>query len=190
MRLCTGKSAAILLAAIGANGGVHAQSDWDVVLNGRAIHVGASHHWNEENWGFGVEREFDSASRWVKVFVANGFKDSLDKPSYMAGGGIKRRFHVHSDDFYLDFGVVGFLMTREDVKHNAPFPGLLPSMTVGGKRVAVNITYLPETMVDYVTKANLIDPALDGVFFIQLKLDARLFSFRGRRQMLAAAESQ
>jgi hypothetical protein len=50
----------------------------------------------------------------------------------------------------------------------------------------VNITYLPETAVDRVTSAQLVDPNMKGVLFIQLKLDASLFGFGGRRQHLLA----
>ena len=167
---------------------IHAQDgDWDVVLNGRAFHVGAKKKWNEENWGIGVEREFNSSGRWVKVALANGFKDSLEEPSYMAGGGIKRRFRKSSDGMYVDVGVVAFFMTRQDVDHNRPFPGALPAVTFGSKRVALNVTYMPEIAVDRVTNSKLRDPDMDGVFFIQLKLDAGLFGFGGRRQFLAAA---
>lgn len=181
-----------LLAAVAAfwcgvlTDDARAQEDWDVVLNGRSVHMNAAKEWNEENWGLGVEREFDTSSRWVKLAVANGFKDSLGERSYMAGGGIKRRFRVAADDFYIDVGVIGFLMTREDVKHNQPFPGVLPAMTVGAKRIAVNFTYLPGSVVDRVTSSRLRDPQMDGVLFIQLKLDSSLFGFGGRREPLLA----
>jgi len=36
--------------------------DWNVVLNGKAIHIGANRDWNEDNWGLGLEREFDTQS--------------------------------------------------------------------------------------------------------------------------------
>ena len=164
---------------------VNAQDNWDVVLNGRAIHVNAEHEWNEDNWGIGVEKEFNTSGRWVKVALANGFKDSLGEPSYMAGGGLKRRFRFNAEDFYVDLGVVGFMMTREDVNNNQPFPGLLPAMTVGTRRIAVNFSYLPDSVVDRVTNAHLKDPQMNGVLFIQLKFDSSLFGFGGQRQILA-----
>jgi hypothetical protein len=170
-----------------------AQGDWDVVLNGRSVHVNADREWNEDNWGLGVEHEFNTSGRWVKVALANGFKDSTGEPSYMAGGGLKRRFRMFSDNLYFDVGVVGFLMTREGVNHNQPFPGALPAMTFGSKRVAVNVTYMPDKIVDRVTKANVTDPNMAGVFFVHLKLDSSLFGLRGRnRQFLAqsGAEAQ
>jgi Antimicrobial peptide resistance and lipid A acylation protein PagP len=178
-----------LLATLGVvsllSAKAHAQTDWGIVLNGRSVHVNATRDWNEDNWGLGVEREFNSGGRWVKLAMANGFKDSANEPSYMAGGGLKRRFRMFSDHAYFDIGVIGFVMTREDVRHSQPFPGLLPALSFGGKRVAVNVTYLPEAAVDHVTDARRTDPTLNGVFFIQLKLDASLFGFGNRRQFLA-----
>jgi hypothetical protein len=170
--------------------GAAAQSDagWDVVVNGRAVHMDATRNWNEDNWGLGVEREFASAtSPWVKVALANGFNDSMGNPSYMAGGGLKRRFRFGgSDDFYVDLGGIAFLMTRENINNDRPFPGLLPAATFGFKRVALNLTYLPEGIVDRVTNSKRYDPTMDGVFFLQLKLDASLFGVGRRdRQWLA-----
>lgn len=162
-----------------------AQSDWDVVLNGHSVHVNAAREWNEENWGIGVEKEFNTSGRWVKVALANGFKDSLGEPSFMAGGGLKRRFRMFSDNLYFDVGVIGFLMTREDVNGNEPFPGALPALTFGSRRVAVNLTYMPDAVVDRVTNAHLTDPDMAGVFFLQLKLDASLLGFRGRSGLMA-----
>jgi hypothetical protein len=164
-----------------------AQSDWSVVLNGRAIHVNAARDWNEANWGLGLEKEFKSSGHWVRMALANGFKDSDDQPSYMAGGGLKRRFNVVGDDFYVDLGVVGFMMTRHDVHHNRPFPGVLPALTLGGKHVALNMTYMPSAAVNEITHANLKDPHMRGIFFVQVKLDAGLFGFGGRRPIFADA---
>lgn len=163
------------LAAFQYNAAAQSDGAWDVVLNGRAVHMNSSHEWNEDNWGLGFEREFVSASPWVKVALANGFKDSVGDPSYMAGGGLKRRFFLRSDDLYVDVGGVAFLMTREQVNGNKPFPGVLPAATIGFKRVALNLTYMPEVVADRVTNSKKYDPSMHGVFFLQLKLDASLF---------------
>ena len=159
-----------------------AQSDWDVVLNGRAVHMNATEHWNEDNWGLGMEREFArGSSPWVKMALVNEFEDSMGDPSYMAGGGIKRRFRMgQTDNFYVDLGGIAFLMTRETVNGGRPFPGLLPAATFGFKRVAMNLTYLPESAVNRVTNSKKYDPTMQGVFFLQVKLDASLFGI-GRR---------
>jgi hypothetical protein len=180
---------ATALASFANDGAAQSDSAWDVVLNGRAVHINAAENWNEENWGIGIEREFSSTGPWIKVALANGFDDSMGNPSYMAGGGLKRRFHIRSDDFYVDVGAVAFLMTRDGVNGNDPFPGVLPAATFGFKRVALNLTYMPETIVDRVTNSSMHDPSMEGVFFMQLKLDASLFGFGRRNRQWLAQES-
>ena len=187
MRLSLALAAVVLLGSGNAN--AQSASPWDLIVNGRAIHVHAKRQWNEDNWGLGIEREFASTGPWIKVAMANGFKDSMDNPSYMAGGGLKRRFRPGGADFYLDLGGVAFLMTRENVNRGRPFPGVLPAATVGFKRVALNLTYLPEAVVDRVTDSHRHDPTMKGVFFLQLKLDASLFGLRGRQRQFFAQDS-
>jgi hypothetical protein len=175
------------LAAASHTAMAQSGGDWDVVINGRAVHMNASGDWNEDNWGLGLEREFTSpTSRWVKIALANGFSDSMGNPSYMAGGGLKRRFRFNSEDFYVDLGAVAFLMTRENVNDDRPFPGVLPAATFGFKRVALNLTYMPEGIADAVTNSKKYDPTMEGVFFLQFKLDASLFGFGRQRQQLLA----
>jgi hypothetical protein len=171
---------AALLASFSPRAVAQTDSAWDIVVNGRAVHINAGEEWNEDNWGLGLERELGSKGPWVKVALANAFKDSMGEPSYMAGGGIKRRFRMRSDGFYVDVGAVAFLMTRDGVNGDKPFPGVLPAATFGFKRVALNLTYMPESIVDRVTNSNFHDPSMEGVFFLQLKLDGSLFGL-GRR---------
>jgi hypothetical protein len=182
----------VCLAAVlvGFDSTATAQSEggWDVVLNGRAVHMNATKDWNEDNWGIGMEREFASTGRWIKVAMVNGFEDSMGDPSFMAGGGLKRRFRPGGGAFYADLGGVAFLMTRQTVNRGQPFPGLLPAATFGFKRVAVNVTYMPERVADYVTHSRSYDSSMHGVFFLQLKLDASLFGV-GRRERPYLAES-
>ncbi len=158
-------------------------SDWGIVLNGKAFHVDAAHDWNETNLGLGFEREFGAHSRWVKLAVGSGFVDSQNEMSYMAGGGLKRRFHVPSvgPDFYLDVGAVGFMMTRQDIDNNKPFPGILPTFTVGTRNFALNLAYLPGSAADQVAGIRNLDPDIDAIFFMQIKLSPRLFSPTTRR---------
>jgi hypothetical protein len=151
-------------------------ADWNVVLNGRAVHMNAAKQWNESNWGLGIETELNPEARWVKLVAANGFLDSQNHMSYMAGGGIKRRFWSGGHNWHVDIGVIAFLMTRDNVNKNNPFPGALPVLTLGTRYLAVNATYLPDSVVDDVTRADRVDPSMRGVLFFQLKLDWRLFS--------------
>jgi hypothetical protein len=167
---------------------------WDIVLNGRSIHVDADRDWNESNYGLGVEHEFNPDARWVKVALGNGFRDSDDHMSYMGGGGIKRRFRlpVGQGRIHMDVGAIGFLMARQDVNNNSAFPGILPAFSVGTRDFSLNLTYLPGQFAEDVTGARTADPSLDGIFFMQFKLNARLFGFganaRGERYAANAAE--
>ena len=169
---------ALVVASVAISRPLFAEGEWGVVLNGRSVHLNAEKQWNQENWGLGFEKELNSSARWVATAVANGFKDSMDNPSYMAGMSIKRRFRVPSNHVYFDAGLVGFMMTRQNVHHDSPFPGALPTMSFGARRFAVNVTYMPGSVINHVTNAHLLDPAITGVIFIQLKLDVRLFSPR------------
>ena len=60
----------------------------NAVLNGKSYHLDSSYDWNENNTGLGVEYEFAQKSAWKKILMANGFRDSTDNMSYMAGRGI------------------------------------------------------------------------------------------------------
>ena len=177
---------ALVLAGVSFRASAQSNGSWDVVLNGRSVHIDAAYEWNEDNWGLGVEREFASSSPWIKVALGNVFNDSMGNPSYMAGGGLKRRFLIGSQNFHVDLGGVAFVMQREKVNGDRPFPGLLPAATFGFKRVALNLTYLPEAVVNRVTASHRYDPTMKGVFFLQLKLDAALFGpGKGDRQWLS-----
>lgn len=177
----------IRLLALGALIGIclpASAQDWGLIVNGKSIHVNSSKDWNERNWGLGLEREFDAQSRWVKLALVNGFKDSQNQMSYMAGGGLKRRFRLRalSDDLFVDLGVVGFMMTRDDVGGGRPFPGLLPALTFGTERASLNLTYLSESMMDSATNVTRVDPTVSGLVFVQLKLSPSLLGFGGGRR--------
>jgi hypothetical protein len=181
------------MLSIGLFGAAEA-GQWDIVLNGRSIHVDADRDWNESNYGLGVEHEFNPDARWVKVALGNGFRDSDDHMSYMGGGGIKRRFRlpIGQGRIHMDVGAIGFLMARQDVNNNAAFPGILPAFSVGTRDFSLNLTYLPGQFAEDITGARTADPSLDGIFFMQFKVNARLFGFganaRGERYAANAAE--
>jgi len=135
-----------------------------LLLNGKAIHLEkpAGTDYNEQNWGAGVQYDFVSAdSKWRPFLTVSGFKDSNKNPSYYAGGGTMRRFAFGTDknSLHLDAGVVVFAMTRRDFKNGNPFPGVLPVISLGTDRVALNITYIPK-----------VDPKLIPLLFLQLKI--------------------
>ena len=147
--------------------------EFSVVLNGRSFHLGASQDWNENNVGLGLEYQFASESRWHKRLMVNGFRDSNDQMSYMAGGGLYRNLFATDrlHGFYLDAGLNAFLMTRKDVNDNRPFPGALPSLAFGNDFVGVNLTYLPSVAVEKFLDARIADNSVSGIVFLQVKFN-------------------
>lgn len=145
--------------------------EFSAVINGKSYHLGADENFNENNYGLGVEYEFASQSRWKKKLMANGFVDSNNDMSYMVGGGLHRKLFA-TDRFrglYVDAGVNAFLMTRKDVNDNAPFPGILPSLTIGNRHLGLNLTYLPKAAVEKLLNASMTDDGIDGIVFLQMK---------------------
>ena len=103
--------------------------------------------------------------------MANGFRDSNEQMSYMAGGGLHRTLYS-TDRFnglYIDAGINAFLMTRKDVNDNRPFPGILPSLTIGNHHLGMNLTYLPKKAVEEIYDNQMTDPSMSGIVFLQFK---------------------
>ena len=144
----------------------------NAVLNGKSYHINSSYDWNENNSGFGIEYEIEQKSGWKKIAMANGFRDSVNEMSYMAGAGLQRRLFETDklDRFYIYAGLSAFVMTREDVNGGNPFPGILPSISVGNSKFGINLTYMPRKAVEMATKAQVVDPTIDGIVFLQFKV--------------------
>jgi hypothetical protein len=140
-----------------------------VLVNGWAKHIDvpAGAHYNEKNWGAGVQYDYDRVGEhWVPFLTAAGFKDSENNASYYGGGGVMRRFDIAPklDNLYADVGLAAFVMTRKTYKDNHPFLGALPAATVGTDHVAVNITYVPK-----------VHPKLVPLWFFQAKVPIAKF---------------
>ncbi len=146
--------------------------DWSAIINGRSIHVDASEEWNENNAGLGIEYRLSGSSLWKKQLMLNGFRDSNNEMSYMAGAGLHRTLFATErlQGFYIDAGINAFLMTRKDVNDNRPFPGAVPSLTVGNRHVGVNLTYLPVSAVERLFDARMLDETVSGIVFLQVKV--------------------
>src|SRR5210317_426592 len=142
------------------------------VVNGKSYHFNSRYDWNENNYGFGIEHEFEQKSAWKKVAMANGFRDSTNNMSYMAGAGLHRRLYETDrlDGFYIYAGLNAFVMTRADVNGSKPFPGILPSISIGNDKVGFNLTYMPKKAVEATTDSIMVDPTLSGILFLQFKV--------------------
>ena len=150
---------------------------FNAVVNGKSYHFNSTYDWNENNFGLGIEHEFDSKSAWRVMVMANAFRDSTDNMSYMAGAGLHRRLYETErlSGFYVQVGLNAFIMARDDVDNSKPFPGILPSMSIGNEKIGFNLTYLPRQAVEMTTNANVVDPTVSGILFIQFKVSLGLF---------------
>ena len=150
---------------------------FSAVVNGKSYHFNSTYDWNENNFGLGIEHEFDSKSAWRVMVMANAFRDSTDNISYMAGAGLHRRLYETERlaGFYVQVGLNAFIMTRDDVDNSKPFSGILPSISLGNEKIGFNLTYLPRQAVEMTTNANVVDPTVSGILFIQFKVSLDLF---------------
>jgi hypothetical protein len=144
----------------------------NAVLNGRSIHLDATENWNEDNVGLGLEYQFATESRWKKQVMVNGFRDSNEVMSYMAGAGLHRTLYASDrlNGFYVEAGINAFLMTRRDVNDNRPFPGAVPSLSIGNRNIGFNLTYLPVKAVEDLLDVRMMDDTVTGLFFLQFKV--------------------
>ena len=145
---------------------------FSAVVNGKSYHVNSTYDWNENNFGLGLEHEFESISAWRTTVMANGFRDSTDNMTYMAGAGLHRRLFETDrlSGFYIYAGLNAFVMTRDDVENSKPFPGILPSVSIGNGKVGFNLTYLPKQAIEVTTQSNIVDPTISGILFVQFKV--------------------
>ncbi len=147
--------------------------EFSTIINGKSFHIGASQEWNEDNYGLGLEYTFKRESRWKPRLMANGFRDSNEDMSYMVGGGLHRNLYAtdRMNGFYFDAGIDAFVMTRTDVNDNKPFPGALPSLTVGNRYVGINLTYMPKVAVEKMYDSKMADESMSGIVFLQFKIN-------------------
>jgi hypothetical protein len=143
--------------------------DLSLLVNGKSLHMNPPRdiEYNENNWGAGIQYDFESyGKRWVPFITASGFRDSFENPSYYTGAGLVRRIHFNHriDGKHFDAGIIGFFMTREDYKDGNPFFGILPALSFGSRRYAVNMTYIPK-----------VDPKMVALWFFQFKISFENF---------------
>jgi len=145
---------------------------FSAVVNGKSYHFNSTYDWNENNVGLGIEHEFDSLSPWRTTVMANGFRDSMDNMTFMAGAGLHRRLFETDrlSGFYVYAGLNAFVMTRDDVESSKPFPGILPSVSIGNEKIGFNLTYLPRQAVEVTTQSEIVDPTISGILFVQFKV--------------------
>ena len=128
-----------------------------LVINGKALHENKG-DFNEDNWGLGFEYNFEEDKNWINFISGGFFEDSLSNISTHLGGGSKRRFLLTDDKegWHIDAGLNAFLMTRKDYRSNKPFFGILPFVSIGTSKYAINATYIPA-----------VSPKFEALWFFQ-----------------------
>lgn len=138
---------------------------FNLLINGLSTHKYEPEdggEFNEKNWGLGIQYDWKPVKQhWVPFFTISALKDSYKRNSFYAGGGALRRYSLSSihDDLHFGAGVIGFMMLRKDHHNRKPFLGILPALSLGTDKIAVNATYIPE-----------VEPKLSPLWFFQLKL--------------------
>lgn len=143
--------------------------EFSVLLNGKAIHLDSQPGvtYNENNWGVGFQYDMKPVEeKWVPFFTASEFKDSNKNTSYYFGGGFLHRtnFDWGKTPMHFDAGAIAFLMKRKGFNDGDLFPGILPAVSLGTPRFAVNMTFIPK-----------IDPKMVPILFFQLKITLGTF---------------
>ncbi len=141
---------------------------WDFYLPVRTYHLPIAYtaeqreKYNDSPLpGFGIGRGlFLEDGNWEGLY-AMGFRDSNDKPSWMAGYAYRWLWSAPSINGYYGVGVSAFLMSREDYFGYFPFPAAIPMFTVGFRNVSFETGYVPGG------KGN------GNVFFIWMKLEEK-----------------
>lgn len=168
-RLTAGRCARTTIIALFAMGigffGISANAgEFSALLNGKAIHLDHQPgvHYNEKNWGVGFQYDLSAGEEnWVPFLTASEFKDSNKNTSYYFGGGFLHRtnFDWGNTPMHFDAGGIVFLMKRKGFKDGDLFPGILPAVSLGTPRVALNMTFIPK-----------VDPKMVPILFFQLKI--------------------
>ena len=107
-------------------------------INGLLKHFGGEKEYNEVNPGIGITRETEK-DKVVKALMAGIYKNSFEDPSAYVGGHLAKRF---GDDYYLDLGVSGGLITGYEENPLTPMAALMAQ--IGKKDLGrLKLQYVP-----------------------------------------------
>ncbi len=125
--------------------GKAAADDLQMIISGKAFHLGGPSDLNEDNYGLGLQYDFDTASHWIPVINLATLRDSNNNMSNYIGAGAKRRFRLSPAPNPLNFdaGVIGLVMTRKYYNDGDPFFGAIPFVSFGNDWGGINLTYVP-----------------------------------------------
>lgn len=143
--------------------------DWNLLLPTKTYHLPVAYtadqrdRYNESPMpaiGFG-RGKYTEDGDWHGLYGMT-FRDSNDKPSWMAGYQYSwLRSMSRLDGGFYGMGVTAFIMGRQDYGNYVPFPAVLPTFTLGFKNASLEAAFVPGG------KGN------GNVFFIWFKLNEK-----------------
>jgi lipid IVA palmitoyltransferase len=110
---------------------------------------------NEEAWGGGIGKVLiDEKNRAHELFLFA----SLDSHNHMQvlSGYMKQWRHSFTDRLSAGAGFMVFIMSRPDIFHGIPFPGMLPVAIIEFRPFALLATYIPTVNKNTTGKGNVL----------------------------------
>lgn len=123
-----------------------------LILNGFSRHLDTNVEYvngkkvtlNENNWGLGIEREFEEMDtlgiKLIPFAMGHGFIDSYDKLAGSLGGGVKKRFPLFSS---LNFDIAALAFGVYKNEFNGVRLGIIPFASIGTEQARINVGYIP-----------------------------------------------
>jgi lipid IVA palmitoyltransferase len=137
------------------------EGDTALYLSGYAYHLRGVYSeedlkdTNEEAWGGGIGKVLiDEKNRAHELYLFA----SLDSHNHMQvlSGYIKQWRHSFTDRLSVGAGFTVFIMSRPDIFHGIPFPGILPVASIEFRPVTLLATYIPTISENTTGKGNVL----------------------------------
>jgi len=100
------------------------------------------YEFNEENIGAGLEYN-ELRNKALINYYGGYYLDSERNDAYYFGSGAAYRFKP-VDSLNLDVGGLAIMLSRKRVNDGLPFPAVLPYASLGTKKFALNMSFIPE----------------------------------------------
>lgn len=120
----------------------------EVMVSGYAYHFRNTYseeklkELNEEAYGGGLGRYVEDEDGDLHNVYGLVFKDSHKKAQMMLGYGYQT--YAGSGDFKAGIGFTAFLVSRPDIYHSLPIPGILPMASLRYKQAALMFSFVPK----------------------------------------------
>jgi lipid IVA palmitoyltransferase len=123
---------------------------WDIYLPAYTWHLPflydaeKRHEYNSYPLGFGIGKSIiNDHNNWEGVYGL-GFQDSHTEFQFMLGYNWNAMWsNSFVKDLTYGIGYTVFLMSRKDIMHYIPFPGILPTVNLTYKSLSLGSTYIP-----------------------------------------------